>query len=184
MFWLDFLQWVLVGWMKDSSLLSCLPLVLFFTFFCLPCPLSLFLGFLSTWLHLWFSPPSPQPPYPLCSGDSPEQRSAASGQRPHTVLALSGDHQWDLHPRPSAKLAGGLSQSHTHHHHQHPGVCVATHRPAPTLPPSPHRVSPLMLSCPRLLCCPFTVPPPSPPPSPHCHKRICLMVHIVKFGLI
>lgn len=80
-------------------------------------------------------PPSllpPPPPASLCSGDNPEQRSAASWQRPPTVLALSGDHQRDLHPRACAKLAGGLPQSHTHHH----GVCVATHVPASSPPPA------------------------------------------------
>ena len=66
-------------------------------------------------------PPSPPPPS-LCSGDSPEQRSAATWQWASTVLSLSGDHQWDLHPCACAKLAGGLPESHTRHY----GVCVAS----------------------------------------------------------
>lgn len=67
------------------------------------------------------TPPAP-PPTPLCSGDSPEQRSAAAWQRASPVPSLSGDHQWDLHPCTCAKLAGGLPQSHTRHY----GVCVAS----------------------------------------------------------
>lgn len=58
----------------------------------------------------------------LCSGDSPEQRSAATWQWASSVPSLSGDHQWDLHPCACAKLAGGLPQSHTRHY----GVCVAS----------------------------------------------------------
>lgn len=87
------------------------------------------LGLLSPYLRMWFStskPPSlPCPLCPstsLCSGDSPEQRSAATWQRASPVLSLSGDHQWDLHPCACAKLAGGLPQSHTRHY----GVCVAS----------------------------------------------------------
>lgn len=67
-------------------------------------------------------PTSAPPPTPLCSGDSPEQRSAAAWQRASPVPSLSGDHQWDLHPCTCAKLAGGLPQSHTRHY----GVCVAS----------------------------------------------------------
>lgn len=58
----------------------------------------------------------------LCSGDCPKQRSGASWQRAYRDLSLSGDHQWDLHSRACAKLAGGLPQSRPHHS----GVCVAT----------------------------------------------------------
>lgn len=73
--------------------------------------------------------PNPLPPpdlcpssTSLCSGDSPEQRSAATWQRASPVPSLSGDHQRDLHPCACAKLAGGLPQSHTRHY----GVCVAS----------------------------------------------------------
>lgn len=62
------------------------------------------------------------PPTSLCSGDSPEQRSAAAWQRASTVPSLSGDHQWDLHPCTCAKLARGHPQSHTCCY----GVCVAS----------------------------------------------------------
>lgn len=73
-------------------------------------------------------PPLTSAPSALCpstslfSGDSPEQRSAATWQRASSVPSLSGDHQWDLHPCTCAKLAGGLPQSHTRHY----GVCVAS----------------------------------------------------------
>lgn len=99
---------------------SCVFLVLF---------LSSSFGLLSPYLHTWLSTPF-CPSTSLCSGDSPEQRSAASWQRASPVLSLSGDHQWDLHPCACAKLAGGLPQSHTRHY----GVCVATHSPASSPP--------------------------------------------------
>lgn len=97
---------------------------------------------LHTWLSLLFKSPPPDfrpfcPSTSLCSGDSPEQRSAAAWQRASLPLpSLSGDHQWDLHPCACAKLAGGLPQSHTCHY----GVCVAS--PShPHLFPPPSTVS-------------------------------------------
>lgn len=117
-----------VGSIQGLTLLSCLM----FSCSCFICScvfLVLFLsssfGLLSPYLHAWLSTPF-CPSTSLCSGDSPEQRSAASWQRASPVLSLSGDHQWDLHPCACAKLAGGLPQSHTRHY----GVCVATHSPA------------------------------------------------------
>lgn len=85
---------------------------------------SFSLGLLFPFLHTRLSIPCLHLPFrnPLCSGDSPEQRSAAAWQRASPVLSLSGDHQWDLHPCACAKLAGGLPQSHTRHY----GVCVAS----------------------------------------------------------
>lgn len=98
---------------------------------CLPCLLSFFLSRppvpISAYVTLYLQTPNPltsaPPSASLCSGDSPEQRSAATWQwASPPVLSLSGDHQWDLHPCACAKLAGGLPQSHTHHY----GVCVAS----------------------------------------------------------
>lgn len=83
------------------------------------------------------STPPALPPTPLCSGDSPEQRSAAAWQRASPVSSLSGDHQWDLHPCTCAKLAGGLPQSHT----RHSGVCVASPIHLYLFPTLIHRVS-------------------------------------------
>lgn len=118
------------------TLLSCL----IFNCSCFICSCVFLVFFLSSSFGL-LSPPStyvalcPLPHSPpctsLCSGDSPEQRSGASWQRAFPVLSLSGDHQWDLHPRACAKLAGRLPQSHTRHY----GVCVATHSAASFLTP-------------------------------------------------
>lgn len=88
-------------------------------------PSSSSLGLLSPYLHTSKTTPDFCPLCPstsLFSGDSPEQRSAATWQRASSVPSLSGDHQWDLHPCTCAKLAGGLPQSHTRHY----GVCVAS----------------------------------------------------------
>lgn len=121
-----------VGSTKGLTLLSCLMFscscficfCVFLVFF-----LSSSLGLLSPYLRTWLSTSKPPPdlcPFcpstSLCSGDSPEQLSAATWQRASPVLSLSGDHQWDLHPCACAKLAGGLPQSHTRHY----GVCVAS----------------------------------------------------------
>ncbi len=96
----------------------CLP-CLFFPPLSASCPHICVRGSLPPKPPLWPLPPSLTS---LCSGDSPEQRSAAAWQRASSVLSLSGDHQWDLHPCACAKLAGGLLQSHTRHY----GVCVAS----------------------------------------------------------
>lgn len=149
---------VFLGLIKTFTLLSCLT----FSCSCFTCScvfpvlfLSVFILFSASCPHDYIrgSPPSSLPSRPsptsLCSGDNPEQRSAASWQRPPTVLALSGDHQRDLHPCACAKLAGGLPQSHTHHH----GVCVATHVPASSPPPAVFPLSVcsalFFFSCPR-----------------------------------
>lgn len=111
----------------DSALLSHVQFLLLHMFLCLPCLLSFFLSRppvpISAYVALYLQPPLPFcPSTSLCSGDSPEQRSAATWQWASPVLSLSGDHQWDLHPCACATLAGGLHQSHTHHY----GVCVAS----------------------------------------------------------
>ncbi len=98
----------------------CLPCLLSFLLSRPPVPISAYVA-----LYLQTSPPDLClfcPSTSLCSGDSPEQLSAATWQRASPVLSLSGDHQWDLHPCACAKLAGGLPQSHTRHY----GVCVAS----------------------------------------------------------
>lgn len=111
------------------SLVSCLVVLCFICF----CVFLVFfppsLGLLSPYLHTWLSTSKTTPHLrllcpstSLCSGDSPEQRSAAAWQRASPVPSLSGDHQWDLHPCTCAKLAGGHPQSHTRHY----GVCVAS----------------------------------------------------------
>lgn len=109
--------------------LSHVWLFLLHMFLCLPCLLSFFLSRppvpISAYVSLYLQNPpltSALPLTSLCSGDSPEQRSAATWQRASPVLPLSGDHQWDLHPCACPKLAGGLPQSHTRHY----GVCVAS----------------------------------------------------------
>lgn len=129
-----------VGSTEGLTLLSC-PMFCCSCFICF-CVFPVFFlsssfGLLSPYLRTWLStskplspslppsyllcPPSAPPPS-LCSGDSPEQRSAATWQWASTVLSLSGDHQWDLHPCACAKLAGGPPESHTRHY----GVCVAS----------------------------------------------------------
>lgn len=113
---------------KCLTFLSCLM----FSCSCFTC-FCVFLSFLlwspvPIYTHDPFPSSAPPPPTTittttsLCSGDCPEQRSGASWQRAHRDLSLSGDHQWDLHSRACAKLAGGLPQSRPHHS----GVCVAT----------------------------------------------------------
>lgn len=119
-----------VGLTKGLTLLSCLM----FSCSCFICFCVFLVFFPSSSLGLLFpksvylalylqTTPNLCPFCPstsLCSGDSPEQRSAATWQWASSVPSLSGDHQWDLHPCACAKLAGGLPQSHTRHY----GVCV------------------------------------------------------------